>query len=116
MTFEYDRADFTPPTVGDWPGLVGLLREYPQAKATLVGHTDSNGSTRYNLELSLRRAEAVARALVVAGVGREQLRVYGEGESSPVASNATPAGRAQNRRVELIIDEFEYHQEAVTND
>ncbi|MBW3140791.1 OmpA family protein [Ferrimonas balearica] len=116
VTFESDRADFSSPDTADWWRLVTLLRQYPQAKAMLVGHTDATGSTPYNLELSQRRAEAVARALVVAGVAGDQLRVDGEGESSPIASNATPAGRAQNRRVELIIDEFEYQQEADTND
>jgi len=116
VTFEFDRADFSSPDAADWWRLVTLLRQYPQAKATLVGHTDATGSTQYNLKLSLRRAEAVARALVVAGVAGDQLRVDGEGESSPIASNATPAGRAQNRRVELIIDEFEYQQETDPND
>jgi len=69
----------------------------------IVGHTDSTGTTEYNMALSLRRAEAVKDYLVSEGINPSIIRVSGEGESDPVASNATPEGRAQNRRVDITL-------------
>lgn len=67
------------------------------------GHTDSTGSDAYNLQLSQRRAEAVASYLVSQGIKRERLITVGAGEAYPIASNDTEEGRAANRRVELTI-------------
>jgi len=69
----------------------------------IVGHTDSSGSAEYNMALSLRRAEAVRDYIVSEGINPSIIRVSGAGESDPVASNATPEGRAQNRRVEITV-------------
>jgi OOP family OmpA-OmpF porin len=68
----------------------------------IIGHTDSTGSAEYNLGLSKRRADAVSAYLVSTGVAAEKLREVGRGEEDPIASNDTPEGRAQNRRVEII--------------
>jgi OOP family OmpA-OmpF porin len=70
---------------------------------SIVGHTDSIGSEDYNMALSLRRAEAVKDYIVSEGIDPSIITVSGEGESNPVASNATPEGRAQNRRVDIIV-------------
>jgi len=68
----------------------------------IIGHTDSTGAAQYNMDLSLRRAQAVSDYLVSTGVAAEKLREVGRGENDPIASNDTPEGRAQNRRVEII--------------
>ena len=68
----------------------------------IIGHTDSTGSAEYNLGLSKRRAQAVSDYLVSTGVDAGKLREVGRGEEAPIASNDTPEGRTQNRRVEII--------------
>ena len=69
----------------------------------VIGHTDSTGEAAYNLQLSQRRAQAVANILIAGGVPAQRIAAGGQGETQPVASNDTAAGRAQNRRVEIII-------------
>ena len=71
------------------------------ARYTIVGHTDSDASNEYNQALSERRARAVAGYLISKGVNSGQLSVLGLGETRPIASNNTEAGKAQNRRVEI---------------
>lgn len=80
-----------------------IMHNRPRLKARVIGHTDSNGSDSYNMDLSLRRAESVADFLSAEGVERNRLRTEGRGEQEPIASNATPRGQQQNRRVELIL-------------
>jgi outer membrane protein OmpA-like peptidoglycan-associated protein len=67
------------------------------------GHTDNQGDRHYNQQLSLQRANAVADELVAAGITRSTVSIRGMGETVPVASNRTAAGRAQNRRVSIIV-------------
>jgi OOP family OmpA-OmpF porin len=69
----------------------------------VVGHTDSKGTDQYNMALSIRRAEAVRQYMISDGVAPSLIAASGEGESNPVASNATVDGRARNRRVEVSI-------------
>lgn len=69
----------------------------------VVGHTDSQGSEMHNLQLSIARAEAVAEHLRSRGIALERLSADGRGEADPLTSNATEAGRARNRRVELLL-------------
>ena len=83
--------------------LANTLNEYPASTIAVVGHTDSQGSSQDNLELSGRRAAAVADYLAMRGVQRNRVTVSGRGEAEPIADNATEAGRAQNRRVEMLI-------------
>jgi OOP family OmpA-OmpF porin len=70
---------------------------------SVIGYTDSDGTEKYNMGLSMRRAQAVRDYMVSEGVARSMIKVSGEGEANPVASNATPEGRAQNRRVEIYV-------------
>ena len=84
-------------------GLVELLNQHPQVVIQLGGHTDNRGSARENLALSKRRVMSVVKYLVANGVEGERLKPYGFGESRPVMSNATVAGRAQNRRIEMSV-------------
>ena len=80
-----------------------ILNQYPDYKISVEGHTDSQGSDSYNQQLSQRRAASVLDALVAGGVAADRISSQGFGESQPVASNDTPAGRQQNRRVEVIV-------------
>ena len=79
------------------------LQDYPQSRVQVEGHTDNTGSAEYNQSLSERRANAVADVLMEGGVPFSRIETFGRGESEPVASNLTPEGRAQNRRVEIVI-------------
>ena len=83
--------------------LAGLLIKYNRTVVHVVGHTDSDGSDAYNLDLSRRRADAVANDLIAAGVPANRVRAEGRGEREPRADNATAAGKQLNRRVEIYI-------------
>jgi len=78
-----------------------ILKNYPNAKFSIEGHTDSTGSAKINDKLSQDRADAVMNALIQRGVNPENLVAKGFGSSQPVASNKTAAGKAQNRRTEI---------------
>ena len=82
-------------------GVARSLLAFPAVQIEIQGHTDSAGSAAYNEALSLRRAEAVRDYLVQQGVAASRLRAVGYGERFPIASNSTPAGQAENRRVEV---------------
>jgi outer membrane protein OmpA-like peptidoglycan-associated protein len=69
----------------------------------IIGHTDSDGEASYNQGLSERRANAVADVLQANGVNYSRIVTIGRGENNPVASNLTPEGKSQNRRVEIVI-------------
>ena len=79
------------------------LNQYPNSRIQVIGHTDSTGSAAYNQDLSERRARSVAGILQAGGVSSARITTTGRGASNPVASNDTAAGRAQNRRVEILI-------------
>jgi outer membrane protein OmpA-like peptidoglycan-associated protein len=79
------------------------LNEYPATIVNVVGHADSLGNADANRELARKRATAVADYLNTKGVARDRMRVESRGEMEPIADNSTEAGRAQNRRVELVI-------------
>ena len=79
------------------------LRQHPASTVRVVGHTDNVGSPAYNNQLSQERAMAVSRELITAGTSAQRITVSGRGFNEPITSNATAAGRAQNRRVEIVI-------------
>jgi outer membrane protein OmpA-like peptidoglycan-associated protein len=79
------------------------LRQHPASTVRVVGHTDNVGSAADNNQLSQERALAVARELIVGGTAALRITVSGRGFYEPITSNATAAGRAQNRRVEIVI-------------
>lgn len=85
--------------------LADYLKAHPQTKVLIEGHTDSRGSDEYNDALSLRRAQAVSKALVTRGVAPDAVTAAGRGKGYPVATNDTPAGRQQNRRVEIVFSD-----------
>jgi outer membrane protein OmpA-like peptidoglycan-associated protein len=83
--------------------LAGTLREVGIDHIRVDGHTDNVGSEKYNAGLSLRRAESVAQYLVGVGWRNDAIERHGFGADKPVADNATPLGRAQNRRVVIAV-------------
>lgn len=103
FSFDVGRADIKPPMR---PVLDEIGRNLdPKVHVTVVGHTDSTGSDAINNPLSLDRAEAVRNYLSNRGVAPSRLFIEGRGSREPVASNASDAGRAQNRRVEIFLTE-----------
>ena len=103
VTFATNSTEITSqfyPVLND---VADVLEQYPATYVDVIGHADSTGDAGYNQRLSEQRAQAVAGYLIAQNVMRDRFYVGGLGETSPIASNETPAGRAQNRRVEIII-------------
>jgi outer membrane protein OmpA-like peptidoglycan-associated protein len=103
ITFASNSADLNAQFYNALDGVSMVLKEYNKTVIEVAGHTDSTGSDQYNQQLSQRRASAVASYLGSHGVSGQRLMTVGAGETHPVASNDTEAGRAQNRRVEMTI-------------
>lgn len=103
VLFDTARATLKPGAYATVDRLATVLKESPDRKVMIEGHTDSVGSEDYNQGLSERRAAAVQTALLERGVSSNQIIAVGKGESTPVASNDDAAGRQQNRRVEMIF-------------
>ena len=103
ITFAFDSSNLQPQFYPVLDNVADTLNEYNQTVIEVAGHTDSVGTEAYNQTLSVQRAQSVANYLSGRGVMRERMIVTGAGESRPIASNATEAGRAQNRRVEITI-------------
>lgn len=100
--FDFGKSDIKPESDAALKEVVKLLQASPGWKVWVVGHTDNVGSVEGNLALSSGRAAAVVKALVQAGVDAKRLAPHGAGPFAPVATNDTDAGRARNRRVELV--------------
>lgn len=103
LLFAVNSADLGGAMRSDLLALASNLQDYPDTTVNIVGHTDDTGSESFNYELSERRAQAVAFTLEDGGVAPSRIRSYGQGESRPVVSNITEEGRAQNRRVDIVI-------------
>lgn len=103
ITFATDSFTVRPSLQSDLGKVASHLLKYPDSTVQVVGHTDSEGDATYNLGLSQRRANAVSDILRSDGVPYNRLQISGRGEEQPVASNLTEEGRAQNRRVEIIV-------------
>jgi outer membrane protein OmpA-like peptidoglycan-associated protein len=103
ITFATDQDSIKPNFYETLNSVAIVLREFNQSLVDVKGHTDADGSDEYNLDLSQRRAEAVAEYLTSQGLNPERFEVRGLGEARPVASNATARGKQQNRRVEIEI-------------
>lgn len=103
VTFELDSARLTADSRGVLDAIAMDMKRYSQLRIELQGHTDSSGPDRYNLDLSEQRANAVRTYLVEQGVSTSQLSARGYGEGEPIDTNATPDGRANNRRVVMAV-------------
>ena len=103
ITFATDQSAVQPQFQSTLNQVAQTLSEYPKTMIDVLGHTDSDGSEAYNQALSERRAQSVASYIGSHGVAAVRMATRGYGEMQPIASNETPDGKAQNRRVEIKI-------------
>ena len=103
ILFDVNSADLRAAAQQNLRDLVASLEEYEGTEVLVVGHTDSTGEAAYNQALSERRAASARTFLVGAGLDPGRVRAVGMGETEPIASNDTDAGRQENRRVEVAI-------------
>lgn len=103
ILFDFDSANLKTNAKGNVKSLAGSLEKYPDTEIKIIGHTDSKGTETYNMSLSERRAASVKAYAVAQGIPSSRLTTVGKGFSEPIADNATDAGRAANRRVEIVI-------------
>jgi len=103
ITFDTNESVIKPGFFPVLTDVADVLMTYPATTVDVIGHADSTGAADYNQQLSERRASSVAQYLIGQGVMRDRFYVAGMGETAPIANNATPEGRAQNRRVELKL-------------
>ncbi|MFQ5623708.1 MAG: OmpA family protein [Paracoccaceae bacterium] len=103
ITFDFDSAVVKKRFRPSIRQIAANLQDFPNNTVEVIGHTDNVGVASYNQQLSESRADAVADILISKGVPAWRVRSFGVGERQPIASNASAAGRQQNRRVEIII-------------
>ncbi len=103
ITFDFNSAIVKPEMRGELQQVAQVLNQYPSSVIGVFGHTDNVGSAAANQQISEQRAQSVVGALESFGVSRARMQPRGFGFTQPVASNDTPEGRAQNRRVEIRI-------------
>jgi outer membrane protein OmpA-like peptidoglycan-associated protein len=103
VLFDTGQAQLKPGSQRTIEQIAAFLNEHPERRVQVEGFTDAQGANDYNLELSQRRADAVAMAIIQRGVDAQRVRALGYGEEFPVASNANPGSRQLNRRVEIVV-------------
>jgi outer membrane protein OmpA-like peptidoglycan-associated protein len=103
ILFDVDKTDIKPAAQTNLKNLAASLENNPETNIIIIGHTDNTGTSAYNADLSVHRASSVKNYLVDNGIKASRLNIDGRGGSEPIADNNTAAGRAQNRRVEIII-------------
>jgi outer membrane protein OmpA-like peptidoglycan-associated protein len=103
ILFDIDKAEMKPAAKTNIDQLATSLKNNPQTNILIVGHTDNTGSAAHNMDLSIRRAEAVKAYAIAAGVSAARLTTQGKGDTEPIGDNTTVDGRSQNRRVEIVI-------------
>ena len=103
ILFDSGKSDLKTSSDGQLSQMAAILKKYPENVLTIKGYTDSTGSTTTNKSLSEKRAESVKAKLVNGGVPADTVSIVGMGPENPVGDNKTPAGRSQNRRVEIEI-------------
>jgi outer membrane protein OmpA-like peptidoglycan-associated protein len=103
LLYDFDSSAIRAEAGRNLQNLAASLKNYPNTDLLIVGHTDSSGSTTYNQDLSLRRADAASQYLAMQGVSMGRMHTSGRGETEAVASNDTESGRQLNRRIEVAI-------------
>ena len=102
ITFDIGKSTIKPESMGEINRIVELMKQNPDLKFSVEGHTDSTGSAATNQTLSEARSQAVVDKLVENGIAADRLKAAGKGQTSPIADNGTDEGRAKNRRVEFV--------------
>jgi outer membrane protein OmpA-like peptidoglycan-associated protein len=105
VLFDSNGTALEPRVAASLDRLARFMRDFPGRRVMIEGHTDARGPEDYNVQLSERRADSVRDALVARGIGPARIRTLGLGEAYPVASNDTPEGMRENRRVEIVISD-----------
>jgi len=103
LLFGFDSDQLMPAARHHLRSFAASLQKYPNTRTLIVGHTYSQGSAAYNIDLSDRRASSAASFIAAEGIDRARLCMVGRGETEPIATNASDEGRRQNRRVEIAI-------------
>lgn len=103
ILFATDSTVVQPALIGDLRALAQNVQVYANSTLQIIGHTDSDGDAAYNQTLSEGRAASVGNVLLQNGVPGSRVQTFGRGENQPIASNLTTEGKAQNRRVEIVI-------------
>jgi outer membrane protein OmpA-like peptidoglycan-associated protein len=103
LLFAFDSDQLTPGARDNLRRFAASLQKYPNTRTLIVGHTDSDGSSAYNMDLSNRRALSAANFVGGEGVNPDRVSTAGRGETEPIATNGEDEGRRQNRRVEIAI-------------
>jgi outer membrane protein OmpA-like peptidoglycan-associated protein len=103
ILFQSDSTQLTNKAQKQLQKIARILKQYPQRELRILGHTDNTGDPEYNLKLSQKRARRVLHNLKKHGLKQSRMSYKGYGEKRPLADNKTPKGRAQNRRVEILI-------------
>lgn len=104
VLFASGKADLFPAASTKLDNVVtALTSQSPESKMVVEGHTDSQGAAAFNQDLSQKRAESVRAYLVSHGIASDRVRAQGFGLTRPIGDNASPEGRANNRRVEIIV-------------
>lgn len=101
--FDFDKSTLLQQSYKELQNLLSILKEHPSMKIQIIGHTDNQGSTSYNMRLSESRAKAVVDYLIQKGIEAKRLQYKGRGAYEPIDTNTTEEGRAKNRRVEMKI-------------
>ena len=103
ITFDISSAVVRPSLRGDLQALSANLNDFPNTTVDIIGHTDNVGAAGFNQQLSAQRSNSVFNIFSEGGVAHSRMRAFGRGEDEPKATNLSAEGRAQNRRVEIVI-------------
>jgi outer membrane protein OmpA-like peptidoglycan-associated protein len=102
INFDIDKATIRPESMGTLNVIVQVMKENPDLKFDVEGHTDNSGAAAHNQTLSQQRSDAVRAQLVSMGIDASRLTAKGFGDTKPISDNSSPEGRANNRRVEFV--------------
>jgi len=107
ILFAFDSDKINPGAEAIVAKIAGMMEQHPTLELAVVGYTDNTGDFNYNIGLSKRRADAIVNQLVKQGIAKDRLAGVGVGPLNPIAPNTTEQGRAENRRVELVLIELD---------